>query len=82
MISESDAREIASTFLDSEEFDLVEFDAGWRIVRAVQGRGATSLVVERDTAAIVSFPSSIPPQRIESSYVDVRPVGHRYDAEN
>ncbi len=75
-ISKALAWNLVRTFLTTEQFSLIGFDFGWRVVPGVRNRGAATLVVEREAGVLVQFPSSVPPGRIESGYVGIRHLGH------
>jgi hypothetical protein len=86
MITEHDATAIATALLGRPKdhadrpWSLEEFSDGWLIRRkrppGERLVGAASLVIERETGQVRSFPSSIPPKRITRDYSAVRDRGH------
>ena len=76
MIDEKTAREVAARYLGSDEFELREFDHGWRIARphlAGRTRGGGAMVVERATGKLLLFASGIPPRVIHQNFAEIRP---------
>ena len=58
----------------SSHMRLLGFDAGWIIVRdAEEGLlGGNTLVIDANSRQLLSFPSSVPPERIRTQWERVR----------
>ena len=92
MITENEAEAIAGAVLGRQKDDpdrpwsLEEFTQGWLINEEPPSGelffGAASLVIERETAQVRRFPSSVPPDRITGEYPAVRDRGHDIQRES
>jgi hypothetical protein len=53
-----------------DAWHLDEFSEGWLVVRegVDEAMGASTLAVERETASVYSFPSSVPPRMIANRW--------------
>lgn len=81
MIDESAARAKVRGQIKRDDFQLIEFPEGWRVVipRTERRLGATTFAVERSTGALLGFPSSVPPSCVNEEFDELRNEALRYD---
>jgi hypothetical protein len=81
MTDVTEARAKVRAYLETDDFELVEFPQGWRVVRhfPVRMMGAGTFAVERSSGALLHFPSNVAPGCVDEEFEEFRPKAQRYD---